>query len=430
VKRFTSLAAVALVAAVLTVTGGGAARADTTAVHSQGELRAALAQASADGTGPHTIVIANDFTVQAPSPTYTGSRPLTIRGGGHLVTGGAGVRFLDHRSSALVTIIALRAEAFAPARGAGAVVRADGPVTVRDSAFADNRAPRVGGGVIEAGRRVTILRSRFQDNVGFEGGAARSNFRVVVEDSRFIGNRADVRNGGALASFRGTVTVRRSTFVDNEAKGFGGAVDGDRIDVTGSDFAQNRTIAGNFGGALSANDVRVRSSSFRANHAGQGGAIAGRSIDVAASTFVGNIADADGGAIFAEAISLDAVTMSRNRADDGAHLFGNAGSLTIRRSVLVGAQGGQSCDSWGSGTRSGSYVSDHSCPTGVGNRGGPGPLFQPLREAANHTWILEPRPGTVIVDALRDCGPLTLDQRGLRRPQGPRCDMGAVERRA
>jgi predicted outer membrane repeat protein len=223
------------------------------------------------------------------------------------------------------------------------------------------------------------------------------------------------------------VVVRNSRFWHNTGSS-GGAIWADRVDVVGSDFWDNQASNGNFGGAIAAINARVRDSSFRGNQAPQGGAIISGNLNVANSTFVGNEATAYGGAIRAESLMhLDGVTMFGNTAPVAAHIDATVRGSTIRRSVLTGAIG-PSCRGGVAIRRFQSYASESGCGSGTGNLTGPGPLFGPLTRAANRTWIYNPRPDAIILDAVTDCTGLVRDQRGVSRPQGEACDMGATER--
>jgi hypothetical protein len=76
-------------------------------------------------------------------------------------------------------------------------------------------------------------------------------------------------------------------------------------------------------------------------------------------------------------------------------------------------------------------------PPGSGNYsyGGPGnifnvnPMLGPLQNNGGPTLTMAPLPGSPAIDAVGAtvCPPPVTDQRGITRPQGKSCDIGAVE---
>ena len=181
--------------------------------------------------------------------------------------------------------------------------------------------PVLSDNVMQTGGPVTITDSTFTNNVSgsstLNGGGAvyirGTSGLVTVTGSTFIGNTA--RTGGAIfiegnAGGVPSLSVTSSTFVNNTANGAptvpaadgeGGAIAADTVaDVTisGSTFTGNS--AANDGGALSigmlqlaTSAVSISTSSFLGNHARSGGgafwsATTQGDISVTGSTFAGN----------------------------------------------------------------------------------------------------------------------------------------------
>jgi hypothetical protein len=133
--------------------------------------------------------------------------------------------------------------------GGGAIFVRGGRLRIEHSAFVANRCdpegPDVGGGAVRAlsqyhGLPVTVIASRFADNVCSNGGALSSiGVSWRVSDSRFTGNRAIGR--GANPARSGT-----------PGGGSGGAIynDGNRFElsITGSRLTGNHATEG--GGAI------------------------------------------------------------------------------------------------------------------------------------------------------------------------------------
>jgi predicted outer membrane repeat protein len=247
---------------------------------------------------------------------------------------------------------------------------AAGEVHIVDSVFIDNHSAGTccyGGAVVTedlVDAHSTIDASRFENNVGGNGGAVFTSFRdsVTVTNSVFIGNHAVNHNGGALC-VEGHATVSNSRFNENTAT-WGGAIGcgGMSLAITSSVFTGN--TAGQRGGAIDAresNGTTIVDSVFGANVATiEGGAIGARYSDlvVRSSQFTSNISGTYGGAIWSQNHVLD-VTRTRfirNRASgDGGAIWvrGYAASrknlqVLVARNTFAGNRGKRWADVGGS----------------------------------------------------------------------------------
>jgi predicted outer membrane repeat protein len=413
-------------AAVAVVVAGAPASATTISVATETEYRNALTTLSADGSGPHVIEVTADITIAgATDPVYTGTQPLTINGNGNTLDGGNNSRILDHNTSVLLTVNEVTMANGAPAGGAnGGAVEADGPVTITDSTFTGNLGDD--GGALNAAGPVTITRSRFENNgdatgVTEDGGAVNNSGDTTVTDSTFVGNEGE--NGGAVYN-GGTDTVRvtNSTFSGNKGTQSGGAISASKVTVSGSTFDGNESLDDGEGGAIRSYD----------------------SLDAVNTTFTGNVAADDGGAVFAGGtVSLVHVTMSSNSAPEGANVLIEEGALTAFATVIADPQGGgQNCLLPAPATSNGyNYSDDASCGfTGTGDtENGADPQLLALGDFGGPTQTRPPAVTSPLVDAIpvADCDPaVTTDQRGLPRPSDGNsdgingCDIGAVELQA
>ena len=247
-----------------------------------------------------------------------------------------------------------------------------------------------GGAIYSDGGKLTITDSRFTDSSTstFGGGVMIYNGTLTVKDSTFSGNSASL--GGGIASYNSTVTVNNSTFASNStvssqiADGSGGGIyaEGGQVTVSNSTF-------------------------FRNSAAGYGGGIAGDS----------------------STITVTNCTFSRNTADKGGNALERSGSgaMVLRNTIVAYSVAGANCA--GSITDGGGNLSypDTSCP-GI-NRN---PLLQTLNDNGGPTFTMLLGPGSPAIDAANDAtcaaAPINnLDQRGVKRPLGAHCDIGAVE---
>ena len=168
------------------------------------------------------------------------------------------------------------------------------------------------------------LTIRRGSNAGSNGGGINvvNSGGIVVRDCDLELNTANV--GGAIYSIVPNLTIEDSTFTDNTASAFGGAIrsagaSGIDVVITGSTFSNNRALAGN-GGAI--------------DHAGSGA-----SLTIADSAFTGNTCTATGGAVFAvnaNAVTVTGTTFADNIAlgtvsqDTGGLFVSSSPSVLVR----------------------------------------------------------------------------------------------------
>ena len=176
-------------------------------------------------------------------------------------------------------------------------------------------------------------------------------------------------------------------------------------------------------------------STFSDNSASQGGGVFsyGR-MAVSNSTFTGNSADFGGGISNAGTMQVSNSTFSGNSATDsngGGGIsndrFGNGGTLTLKNTIVANSSTGGNC--YGAITDGGGNLSypDATCP-GINSD----PVLGPLQNNLGPTGTMGLGPGSAAIDAGNDAisaaTPVNnLDQRGIARPWGAHCDIGAVE---
>jgi hypothetical protein len=258
------------------------------------------------------------------------------------------------------------------------------------------------------------------------------------------GNTGD--SGGGISNL-GTLTVTNSTFSENSATMLGGGIDNrGTLTVSNSTFSLNSTNnAGlnSFGGGIFNGDsgvATVSNSTFFGNRAlgagGQGGGIAQlgpASLTVNNSTFSENLA-AEGGGILCDSGSFEGTHDTFTHNEGGNLVLDQDCSLGLSNSILANAEQGSNCSA---PILDGGYniSDDASCafsastsknstkprlhPKGLGDHGGP---TQTIRLLPNSPAI------HAIPTNANGCGTdVTTDQRGILRPQGPGCDIGAFE---
>ncbi len=336
-----------------------------------------------------------------------------------------------------------------------------GTVYITDSTFTGNSAEN-DSGVIDIGEDAYIDNSTFKNNdSGSDGGAMYVSGDAYITGSTFEGNSADGEGGAIYASSDAYITD--SVFTDNEAYDYGGAVYVEYVlEVEGSSFVNNFSDsnggaiyiydyddaevydsyfegneASDYGGAIYADDydLYVYGSTFVGNVAFDGGALYGwGAVEVENSTFTDNSAVDDGGAIWSSGRAY--VTFSTfvdNYADrEGAHVY-TGFVLHPAASVFAGASGSDGCyEDGGIDSEGYNFDQDGTCTASGGGTGefgaGADPMLGALADNGGPTVTMNPLENSPLIDAAPSalCEGGT-DQRGIERPLGDGCDVGAVE---
>jgi hypothetical protein len=384
-------------------------------------LREAIAFGNAEGLG-------NDQVVQLqPGATYaldvcgplddtnatgdldvTISLSFTLDGNGATVRqtcDGAGVLHKPTGPSQLVV------DETTIAGGEGGGVTAEPDVRIRNgSVIEGNRATTAGGGV-QSSNDVFVEDSTVRNNVaGTPGGGVFALATMEVTNSTITGNLAGTSGGGAFA--HGTLLVSNSTVAHNRSTTGGGGIGSFQpITVVRSTISDN-DAAGAGGAILAFDDVLVATSTLARN----GAATIGGGID--------NVGADD-------PTTITASTLVANAAPIGANLHTEF-STTIARSIVSMGSGGEDCALDGGGNLPILVGGDASCYG----------ILQPIDELSLHPMVAPPADNGGPTETQRTVGPSRAvdvfgadmggcadgrDQRGVARPQGPLCDVGAFE---
>ena len=187
------------------------------------------------------------------------------------------------------------------------------------------------------------------------------------------------------------------------------------------------------GAILNQGALAVHNVSFLQNRADtDGGAIfngGGAQLDVSNSTFYGNVAAAGyGGALYnVGQMKVAHSTLSHNQAGQlGGGLYNNGDPLELSHTVLANSIAGGDCVNLGGGhpDNAHNWVEDGGCNSIA--TGDPQLVSPPAPNGGNGPTMAL-RNGSPLLDAgAEDCGSLP-DQRGVLRPAGAACDIGAYE---
>jgi hypothetical protein len=455
---------------------GGVIKVTNTSDSSPGSLRDAIASA-ADGDTiefnlplPNTIVIGSPLVLDS-----AGSKTFTIKGPDALslaINGADGVSVFIVQplggggGPVTATISGLTIEHGSSLVGGG--IFNGGTLSLVDCVVRDNTVDtQFGAGIFNVGRLnvtncfVANNSAGDPDRPGHGGGIYNEQGTVTLTRTAVSGNTS--HQGAGIWNAQGEVVALRTTIVGNvtDDLGQGGGIfnkEGGQVTVTESTVGEN--AAGVFGGGI-----------YNASAA----------LTVIRSTIAGNVADTPlttspprGGGIYNEFGTLDMInsTVSNNHAKkNGGGIFTAGGAGTIVHSTISGNStqlslgGGVAAHEDFStalkfantivadnGSDDCFYVqsldlqslslgynlsSDLTCPflTPTDKRGVPAdldPAGLKNNGGPTRTVALLSTSAAVNVIPLSRCTdaggtPVTTDQRGIPRPQGPKCDIGAFE---
>jgi uncharacterized protein YcfL len=244
--------------------------------------------------------------------------------------------------------------------------------------------------------------------------------------------------GGGMYNTHGSPLLTNLIFTNNSAVWGGGMANDDQSNptLTNVTFSANTTYseteyAPSGGGMFNtSSSPSLMNVTFHNNSAEYGGGLFNNinsSPTLVNITISGNTAIVGGGMVTRDADShpaLTNVTLHGNSATDGGGIA-DAGGIIIRNSIVWGNTGG-SIDIVGPGTPAVSYSIVQGGYMGTGNLD-EDPLLGPLQDNGGFTQTMALGAGSPAIDAADDTNCPATDQRGVTRPQGAGCDIGAYE---
>lgn len=373
-------------------------------------LREAVASADTDstsgpaagecgaGSGTDTITFSSSGTITRSTVSPFGvNTAMTIDGTGQsIVIDGNSSLMFDVNSPANLTIKNLTITN-CMSGSAGGAIESEGILTITNSTLHNNSAYL--GGAVYSANKLTITNSVVENNSASNDGAGIYNKggTLIISNTTFSTNKtapSGVHRGGAIYSDNtGTLEVTNSTFVDNEAHSFLG--EGGAIYIAGTGSVTNSTFYGN------------------------------STIGAAPASFGGAICIASGGAL-----TMTNCTLSNNTATTGGGIYNYSGAtLHLLSTIIANSPSGGDCVNHGTiTTNSINLIEDASCSAALSGD----PKLGSLRDNGGGTStmaLLEDSPAIDIIPAgTNGCGSTIInDQRGKKRPQKNKCDIGAFE---
>ncbi len=323
--------------------------------------------------------------------------------------------------------------------GGGAILNY-GTLTVENSTVTANTATgHGGGGIINWNGTLTLTNSTISSNsatVDSSGGGVRNTGVLNITNSTFSVNDS-IAGGGALYNSANTATITNTFFSGNTAN-TGGAIGNANtgtLNITNTTFSSNGSILSG-GAIMSGGPATIAKTTFVGNNSGaRGGGIHNMStMTISNSTFFSNTSTEKGGAIYNWVIGMAiySSTFSGNYAPPGlgGGIYSD-GTMNYINTIIANSPFGGDCRNGAGGTNTinhNNLVEDGSCGAALSGD----PKLGPLANNGGPTQTMVLLAGSPAINAGNNAfcagSPVNnLDQRGVSRPSGGRCDIGAVE---
>jgi CSLREA domain-containing protein len=274
-----------------------------------------------------------------------------------------------------------------------------------------------GGGVrVGSGSTLTLINTTLTNNGASNGGGIASNGGSVTLTNTILRSNSANNNGGGIYNAGGTVTLTNTTISGNSASGGGSGGGG----------------IYNAGGTITLTNTTISSNSASGNSIGGGGIFNFNGTVTLTNTTISSNSASGGGGIFNlnGTIALTNTTMSSNSFGGITTINGTGGTATIESSILAGNSGGNCSVAYPVVSQGDNLSDDGTCSPGANDLPpGTNPLLGTLGNYGGFTQTIPLLEGSPAVDAVTHnvCPPPTTDERGVSRPQGTFCDVGAFE---
>lgn len=352
--------------------------------------------------------------------------------------------------------------------GGGIYIKSESSATVQKSTFTGNQAGN-GGAIHNLLSNLTVTDSTFTTNKSvvsgpnaggggaiYVDGANGDNGKIVLSRNRFTSNTAVFQGGAILIQLynRNTASIQNSTLSSNSVTGTGNQGFGGGVFIVGGVLSG---LTG-FTGGSNNGQLTVTGTTFYGNTASnQGGALYDylATVNITNSTITGNKAvSADGksglgGGIMRTVgkINITNTTIAYNYAGfQGGGIFGTSGDITLRNTIVANNKANNGGNGWniknncGSGNtsllmtnggnnleypqRNLSDPTDKNCVSGITVAD---PKLGSLGNYGGSTQTIPLLSGSAAINAGNNTTCPSTDQRGVARPQGGTCDIGAFE---
>jgi predicted outer membrane repeat protein len=321
--------------------------------------------------------------------------------------------------------------------GSGTDVTAvlDGFTITKGNADFDSGTSADGGGILIVGGSPTLSNLIITENTALVkgGGIYSTDGSPSLTDVTISNNTSIDLYGGGMYNHNGDATLTNVVFSNNTALRGGGMYNIENGNATLTNVIFSNNVADARGGGMSSSESSpmLTNVTFNDNQARFGGGlhiIYNSDATLTNVTFNGNSAIEDGGAIFIiySNPDIEHVTVSGNTAGaNGGGIYNDNGNPVITNSIVYGNSGTQIYN------LSSTPVVTYSIIQG-GYAGGTNiitadPKLLTLANNGGFTQTMALQSSSPAIDAGDNGACSPADQRGLLRPQGAVCDIGAYE---
>ncbi|MDH3622447.1 MAG: hypothetical protein OES69_02450 [Myxococcales bacterium] len=394
---------------------------------------AGIGEAIAVGGGPHTFDCGGPKTVTTDAEIGI-DRDVILDGEGNLTVDGGGEHadaLDDHRIFSVAEGVTAELRALTVSGGAstgdilagegfGGGIHNDrgGILTLTNSTVSGNTAIVAGGGIYNLGW-LTLTNSTVSGNTAIVAGGGILTFGTLTLTNSTVSGNAATQGGGGIAN-SGTLTLMDSTVSENTSQFGGGGI----AVFAGTATLTNSTVSGNDGfGVASEGVATLINSTISGNSEGSlavecsfAFTIECGRFDLINSTMSGDTACLSSTGFECDEPQAFNVSTLTNTVIDG-----------VCGELWVATSNGYNIESPGN-TCGFDQLTDQASVTEMQLNLGP------LADNGGPTQTHALGPGSFAIDQIPvtecvdvDSMPLTEDQRGVTRPQGPACDVGAFE---
>jgi hypothetical protein len=309
--------------------------------------------------------------------------------------------------------------------------------------------------------RVTITQST---STGNGGGIYNAGGTVKLNGST-IGDNTAQGSGGGIENASGITNIYNSTINNNIAAGDGGGIHNTATLTMSIVWTHDNQSNTSGAGIYNVGQATIMDSPIHDNYATLNGGNIYNSdagglglLTISESSITHGFADANGGGIYNDGeLNLTNLTISANRGLRGDGIYNveatlsitltnvtltenlnnpvlpgegiyNAGAAVVLKNTLI-AHNGSSGDCAGALVSEGNNLEygDTCSLNATGDITDTDPLLGPFQDNGGHTWSFGLLPGSPAINAGTNNGCPTTDQRGVLRPHGATCDIGAYE---
>ncbi len=399
-NNLTSIPSAEISATTMT---SGACFSSITVTNSNDSGAGSLRQAIADICLGGQIRFSTDYTVNLSSQLNI-SKDLIIDGTDKNITldGGNAIRIFEITTGnvTLGNLLVTNGNTAGSSgdNGGGINHTGSGTLILADMIIDNNQAAQDGGGLYNAGGIVDIRGGSFSNNTATSGngGGIRNDGTLILSGGAVENNTGAAGGAGIDSDGAGSTEITKSSIRFNNGSGIAHGVS-NALTLSGS------TVNDNTGAGIdSSGTLNISNTTVYANDTG----ILKRD----------NIRTG----------TLNNVTIANNTT--GISIEGPSTDLTVRNSIV--ADNGTNCGSVASVTSAGYNLENtNSCTTFIntGDMQNTSPLLDAFQNNGGPTKTMALSVGSPAIDAGDNATCMSTDQRGLARPLGAACDIGAVE---